>query len=161
MIRIKKEWILPVMGFMALAGSVLLSSCTSTVGLYEKTASFASHEWSSDNKPSFTFEISDTTHPYQLFFVVRHTDAYRYKNIWVNIQVKAPDSTYTVQRQFTLADGEKWLGSGMDDVFEHRIAFSKGPGLLKKGTYTFQLQQVMREDPLQSVLNAGIRIEKQ
>lgn len=161
MARIKKQLIHPLMGMLFLAGSVFLASCTATVGLYEKTASFASHEWSSDNKPSFTFEITDTVHPYQLYFVLRHTDAYRYKNIWVNIQVKSPDSTYTVSRQFNLADGEKWLGSGMDDVFEHRIAFSRAPGLLKKGSYTFELRQVMREDPLQHVLNAGIRIEKQ
>jgi hypothetical protein len=31
---------------------------------------------------------------------------------------------------------------------------------LKKGMYTFTLQHVMREDPLQYVMNAGIRVEK-
>lgn len=160
MVRIKKP-IVYLVGIMMAAGSAFIASCTSPVGLYEKTASFASHEWRSDDAPSFTFDITDTLQPYQLFFVMRHTDAYRYKNIWVEIQVKAPDSAYTVSRQFTLADGEKWLGSGMDDVYEHRIAFSKAPALFKKGSYTFVVKQIMREDPLHSVLNAGIRIEKQ
>lgn len=142
------------------AGSILFHACT-TVDLYEKTASFSKHEWGGDHQPSFTFSITDTTHPYQLFFVFRHTDAYHFKNIWVEIQVKEPDSTYTVSREFPLAAADKWLGEGMDDVYEHRVPFSKAPALLKKGSYTFTLRQVMREEPLQHVLNAGIRIEKQ
>jgi hypothetical protein len=32
--------------------------------------------------------------------------------------------------------------------------------LRKKGDYTFTLEQIMREDPLKNVLNAGLRIEK-
>ena len=30
----------------------------------------------------------------------------------------------------------------------------------KKGTYTFTISQIMREDPLEHVLNVGLRIEK-
>lgn len=138
----------------------LIQACT-TIDLYEKLASFPRHEWTSEHKPAFTFNITDTSHPYQLYFVLRHTDAYRYKNIWVEIQVKEPDSTYTVTREFNLAAADRWLGEGMDDVFEHRVPFSRAPALLKKGAYTFTLKQIMREDPLLNVLNAGIRIEKQ
>jgi gliding motility-associated lipoprotein GldH len=142
------------------AGSICLHACT-TIDLYEKTASFPRHEWSTAHQPSFTFSITDTAHPYQLFFVLRHTDAYHFKNIWVEIQVKEPDSTYTVSREFQLAAADKWLGEGMDDVYEHRVPFSKAPALLRKGSYTFTLKQIMREEPLLNVLNAGIRIEKQ
>lgn len=160
MVRIKKQIVQPVLALMAFTGSYLFESCTSTVGLYEKIASFPEQEWRSDNKPSFSFDITDTTHPYQLYFVIRHTDAYHFKNIWVEMEVKAPDSTYKISRQFTLADGEKWLGAGMDDVFEHRVPFAQAPSLFKKGSYTFVLTQIMREDPLHGVLNAGIRMEK-
>jgi hypothetical protein len=50
----------------------------------------------------------------------------------------------------------------MDDIVDQRIPFylNNIPTPLKKGKYTFTLQQVMREDPLQHVLNAGIRVEK-
>ena len=48
----------------------------------------------------------------------------------------------------------------MDDVFDHRIRITKSPIHLKKGVYQFSLQQIMREDPLPSILNAGIRVEK-
>lgn len=137
----------------------LLQACKQ-INVYEKMAFFPKHEWVSTNKPSFTFHIQDTAQPYQLFFVIRHADAYQYRNIWLNIQVKDPDSTYSVTREFKLADGEKWLGTGMDDIYEHRIPFANGAHILKKGDYTFTLSQIMREDTLSNVLNAGIRVER-
>lgn len=77
------------------------------------------------------------------------------------MDVKDPDTTYTVKREFTLANNTQWLGTGMDDIIEQRIPFDSKPFPLKKGMYTFTLQQVMREDPLQNVMAAGIRVEKQ
>jgi len=134
-------------------------SCTQ-LNVFEQQVAFATHEWSSADKPSFTFKIADTGNLYNLFVVLRHEDAYRYKNIWLNITVKDPDSTYTIKREFPLADNSRWLGTGMEDVIEHRITFNLLPVRLKKGSYTFILQQAMREDPLDHILNAGIRVEK-
>ena len=48
----------------------------------------------------------------------------------------------------------------MDDIYEQRHEFSQKPGRLKAGDYKFMLENIMREDPLQHVLNVGIRIEK-
>jgi hypothetical protein len=47
----------------------------------------------------------------------------------------------------------------MDDIYEHRVKLGD-PQLLVAGTYTFTLEQIMREDPLEHVMNAGLRIEK-
>ena len=79
----------------------------------------------------------------------------------MNLTVKGPADVVTVRREFVLGNNKKgWLGSGMDDIFEHRIAFNDKPAPLRKGKYTFTLQQDMREDPLDHILNAGIRVEK-
>lgn len=142
-----------------IATLVFLASCT-TLDVYEKTAAFPSHKWSNTQLLPFTFTIKDTTTPYNFYVVIRHEDAYNYKNIWLNIRVKDPDSTYTIKREFILADNTKWLGTGMDDIIEHRITFNPIPIHLKKGNYTFTLQQIMRDDTLQHLLNAGIRVEK-
>ena len=49
----------------------------------------------------------------------------------------------------------------MDDIFEHRIRITQTPFRFQKaGEYQFRLQQIMREDPLQHVLNVGLRVEK-
>ena len=138
----------------------MFCSC-STLDVYEKSAVFPSHEWKADQALPFTFEVKDTAAFYNFYIIIRHDEAYHYKNIWMNIQYRDPDSVYTIKREFALADNVKWLGTGMDDIIEHRIAFNSLPlKLKKKGNYTLTLQQIMREDPLQHVLNAGVRIEK-
>jgi len=145
-----------------IAAVVLFASCVKTNGVYERMAFFPKHEWNSKQKQSFDFEVTDTTVDYKLYFVLRHTDAYNWNNIWVNIELKAPDTTYVIKREFVLADNQKWNGTIVDDIVDQRIPFNQNniPTPLKKGKYTFTLQQVMREDPLQHVLNAGIRVEK-
>jgi gliding motility-associated lipoprotein GldH len=137
---------------------VFLTSCAK-LEVYEKIATFPRHEWASGDKKSFTFNIPDSTSPYNIWLVVRHEDAYNYRNIWLNIEVKEPDTSYTIRREFMLAGNNRWLGTGMDDVFEERVNFAALPRL-KKGDYTFTLQQIMREDPLQHLLNVGIRVQK-
>src|SRR5690606_34043495 len=101
--------------------------------------------------------------PHSIFFVIRHNEKYNYNNIYTNIYVKGPgiDSVLKIQKDILLATNEKgWLGSGMDDIYEHRVTLGKAEPL-KAGEYTFTLEQIMREDPLENVLNVGIRIEKQ
>ena len=147
--------------------SILLFCCVAfvascqTIDVFEKTTSFATHQWTSNTKPSFTFEITDTTSLYNIYLVLRHEDAYNYNNIWINLEAKSPKDLVTVRREFILANNKQgWLGSGMDDVFEHRVPFNNKPAPLHKGTYTFTLQQDMREDPLEHILNVGVRVEK-
>lgn len=71
------------------------------------------------------------------------------------------DSTLKIQQDVLLATNEKgWLGTGMDDVYEHRSALAARQPL-KAGTYTFTIEQIMREDPLREVLNVGLRLEKE
>lgn len=139
----------------------MLVRCT-TVDLYEKSVTIPDHQWKSGFKPTFQFTIKDTTVPYQLLFIMRHSEKYSYNNIYVNVYVKGPgqDSTLKIQKDLLLATNEKgWLGTGMDDIYEHRIPLAPAQSL-KAGTYTFTIEQIMREDPLKNVLNAGIRVDK-
>jgi gliding motility-associated lipoprotein GldH len=94
--------------------------------------------------------------------VIRHEDAFHYSNLWLNVITTAPNEKSNSQKvNLQLANNTTgWLGSGMDDVFDHRIRITSSPIHLKKGMYQFSLQQIMREDPLPAILNAGIRVEK-
>jgi gliding motility-associated lipoprotein GldH len=143
---------------------ILAFGCTPTVGVFEKNVAIPDHSWSSSFKPEVSFEIqSDTVSLYRLYVVLRHTDAYNYKNIWLNVGVQSPgDSMRQNRLNLVLANDDKgWLGKGMDDVYEHRIPLEATPrSFPKPGIYKFTLQQIMREDPLQHVMNAGIRLEK-
>ena len=135
-------------------------SCT-TIDLYEKNVTIPKHRWSSSFKPEFSFSITDTTASYQVFFVMRHTEKYNFNNIWINLYSQPPgDTMHKAKYELTLATNDKgWLATGMDDIYEHRIPLTN-PQSLKAGTYKFKIEQIMREDPLENVLNAGIRVEK-
>ena len=142
---------------------LLLHACTPPVGVFEKNISIPGHEWSSSVKPEISFEIKDTVALYRLYVVLRHTDAYGYKNIWLNVGVQSPgEKIFTNRINLLLAtDAKGWLGKGMDDVFEHRALLENVPRRFEKtGIYKFTLQQIMREDPLEHVMNVGIRLEK-
>lgn len=141
--------------------SILLLACN-TNNVFERTERFSGHEWPASKEPLMKFEISDTTSLYNIYVAIRHTDAYRYNNIWLNITTQSPGDTPRTQLlDISLADNTKgWLGNGMDDIFDRRARITQAPIRLKKGVYTFKLQQAMREDPLAYVLSAGIRVEK-
>ena len=144
------------------ASALLLTSCQ-TIDVFEKNVAFAKHEWNNAYKPEISFEITDTISYYNIYVVLRHTDAYRYKNMWLNVYTQVPGDTIINQRLDLLlaTDDKGWLGSGMDDIYEHRIRITQQPQrLARKGVYKFRLEQIMREDPLENVMNAGIRVEK-
>jgi len=141
--------------------SYLLPGCT-TVDLYEKSVTVPKHAWENSFRPSFDFEIKDTTTPYKLFLILRHNEKYNYNNIYVNVYVKGPgqDTAQKIQANLVLATNEKgWLASGMDDIYDHRIQLGPEQSL-KAGKYNFVIEQIMRENPLNNVLNVGLRIEK-
>lgn len=143
------------------SAAMLLFSCT-RINLYEKVVSIPDFAWKSSYKPAFTFNIEDTTSPYQVYVVLRHNDRYNWNNIWINLYSETPgDSVRKVQYELPLANKERWLGSAMGDVYEHRILITPQPVLFAKaGTYTYTIEQDMREDPLQNVINVGLRVEK-
>lgn len=140
-----------------------IQSCVN-IDVFEKNVSIPNQEWSSSFRPEIRFEITDTTSLYNIYVVLRHTNAYRYNNIWLNIYTQSPaDSVHKERLDLRLATDDKgWLGSGMDDIFEHRILVNRGQPLRfpRAGEYTFRLEQIMREEPLLHVMNVGIRVEK-
>lgn len=132
------------------------------IQLFEKTVSIPQHQWASSFRPQFEFDISDSTTPYNIFLVIRHSEKYNYSNIFLNLYIKGPgsDSTVKVQKEALLATNAKgWLGTGMNDIYEHRVLLAPNQQL-KTGKYSFTLEQIMRENPLNQVLNVGLRVEK-
>lgn len=145
--------------------SLLLTQCKQ-IDLYERTVDIPKHAWKSDFTPTFSFTIKDTTSLYGASLILRHTDAYPYNNIWLSIQVEAPDTLYVFRTEQRLGSNEQgWLGTGLNDVYEHRLSLNTalenaGVSFRRAGVYTFRLTQLMREDPLPHVLQAGIRVER-
>ena len=140
-----------------------LFGCKQEIGLFQKLVFLPEQSWSYSNKPNFKFQIPDTTSSYRVFFILRHTDAYEYSNIWITLSSKLPGDSNSRSERFNipLANETQWLGTGMDDIFDHRILLYPQPVRFKKpGEYAIELGQDMRVDPLPHVMNVGLRLEK-
>lgn len=122
--------------------------------------------WKSTFRPEFRFRIEDTAAAYQLFLIVRHTDDYRFQNIWLNLDSKGPgDSAYSLNRaELTLAaPNGRWLGRGLGAMYEQRVPVNtiNNPAYFRRaGEYTIRLTHDMRQDPLTDIVTVGIRLEK-
>lgn len=146
-------------------GSLLLALSISgcePIQLYEQNTTYPSHSWSSKEVNQYQFNITDTNSLYKIYFVIRHHNAYHYKNIWLQVNTQSPSDTVVKQTlNLQLADDQKgWLGVGMDDIYDQRIPVNATPTKLKLGIYHFGIQHTMREDPLLGVLATGLRVEK-
>ena len=133
-----------------------------TIPLSEQNTIHPEHQWNSAKPEKYLFNITDTSQMYKIVFVIRHHNAYHYKNIWLQVSTKSPsDSAITQTLNLQLADDQKgWLGVGMDDIFDQRIPINATPTKLKLGIYNFSMQHTMREDPLLGILATGLRVEK-
>jgi gliding motility-associated lipoprotein GldH len=148
---------------LMVSACMLAASCRQ-LDVYEKNVSIPAYKWAYSFTPGFDFEIKDTSAGYNILVVLRHTDAYRYNNIWINLGTQAPGDTVIKQQRLDLrlgADDKGWEGTGMDDIWEVRVPVTKAPVYFRKaGLYHFTLEQIMRENPLLNVMSAGVRVER-
>lgn len=147
-----------------LMAAFLLMSCNQwdTLRVFEKNVQVPGYEWSYNFRPSFTVEITDTAATYNIYVTLRHTEAYPFSNIWLLITTEFPGEKPQTRRvELPLADVTgKWLGSGMDDIYEHRIPIQQNALFNKPGSYHFSFEQNMRQNPLPHVMSVGLRVEK-
>ena len=147
-----------------LCSSWLLAGCLPSP-YYQSQEPIPQNAWNYNFKPSFTFNITDTTVNYQPYFIIRHTQAYQYNNIWMWLYIKTPGDSIAKKERINIVLAEqsgKWLGRGMGELFEQRMRVSLGDSIdfHKAGTYTISLEQNMRINPLPDIMNVGFRLEK-
>ena len=133
------------------------------IDVYEKNTVFHKHEFHSKDSEKGSFIIADTNAFYNLYIVVRHTDEYKYNNIWLSVGLKPPKDSISFQNlQLTLGDDSKgWEGVGMNDIWEARKLINGTPKRFKNpGKYEYCFVNIMRDDPLLHVMSIGLRVEK-
>lgn len=152
----------PVSFLLVAALSCFLVSCQQ-IDVYEKNTPIPQYEWQRNFTATGSFTIKDTSAYYNVNVVLRHTDAYAYNNVWLNIGLQSPgDSMYFQKIDLLLGnDASGWEGAGMNDIWEVRKLLNGQARRFKKaGTYQFQILQLMRDEPLKHVMSAGLRVEK-
>lgn len=152
---------------MLLSATALFAGCQMPSGAqFQKEVAIVNGEWSYQTQPFFSIDIQDTTAHYQTYILIRHDAAYPFANIWLRLWLKQPgDSAWTGGERLNLRLADisgAWLGTGMGSVWEHKIPLNRTDNLQfpKPGTYQIKMEQIMRNNPLKGVLNAGLIVEK-
>lgn len=146
-----------------LAAAISFSACNWATGVFEKNLNLPGHQWPAGIKPDIAFNISDTVSLYNVYIVIRHTDAYHFNNMYVRATVQEPGSANMKSGDYDLqlaTNGKGWIGTAMDDIYDARLLIQPKTKFSKSGVYHITLEQLMREDPLLNVLSAGLRVEK-
>lgn len=146
-----------------LANLCWLSACDEN-RVYEKNYDFANKAWPVDTIPTFEFEVQDTEQRYNIFWNVRNSIDYPYRNLYLTYYLEDTlgQSIATDLHNMHLFDpktGEPY-GSGLGDIFEHQIMALPNYKFDTAGVYRLRLEQYMRTDTLKDILSVGVRVEK-
>jgi gliding motility-associated lipoprotein GldH len=152
------KFILGVFAALTLFG---VQGCTDPTAVLDQNAEVANRNWSYVNRVRYDVKIEDETIPYNLYMNLRVTGDYRYSNIYVLLSQSSGSKKAVTRYQFPLAntDGE-WLGSGSGNLYSYQLPLRSQYKFPAKGTYHFEIEQNMRDNPLHEVSDVGLRVEK-
>lgn len=146
--------------FLAVILLFFIGSCDPDM-VYDRFQTIEDNTWQWNNPKIFRVDISDTTHMHNIYLQVRHTVDYPLRNLYMFIQVEGPAGQQlqdTVNMIIAEPDGT-WKGKGVGKLKELRLLYRKGTVFGDTGTYTFTLEQGMR-NPALPVTDVGVRIEQ-
>ena len=147
---------------MSLFIALLFSGCDRDK-FFDKSLSLPHNTWPQDEALSFTIPVEDTLSAYSFYINVRNSTSYNYNNIYFFLTTEYPDGGYsqdTIECLLAAKDGS-WMGKGTGSYRDNRIHIRDNIIFPRKGKYTLRLRQAMREDDLEGISEAGIRLEKQ
>ncbi len=127
-----------------------------------------SNKWHKDSIVSFKITPPDSTNAYNLFVNLRNTNAYKYNNLYLIVEMVFPHGkTIKDTLEYRMAEPSgKLLGTGYTDVKENRLWYKEQVVFNETGEYTVNMQHAMRENgkvngvtELEGITDVGFRIE--
>ncbi|WP_178991215.1 gliding motility lipoprotein GldH [Winogradskyella schleiferi] len=130
------------------------------------------NKWHKDSIASFNFKAPDTTKNYNLYVNLRNTNAYKFSNLFLIVELNYPNGKAvkdTLEYKMAAPNGEL-LGSGFSDLKENKLWFRgyKDPFKFnEEGDYQVNIQHAMRNngdvdgvENLEGITDIGFRVEK-
>ncbi|MDJ0366870.1 gliding motility lipoprotein GldH [Hymenobacter sp. H14-R3] len=154
---------------LPLAGAASLSACDPN-RVYEdnvdlKSPSGDAYVWDVQQRPDFTFAITDTAARYDVYFNVRNASGYGFYNLYLKHTLTGPDGRPAgpaLLHQMVLMDpktGEP-RGAGAGDIFDHQFLALPRQHFARAGTYKLTLEQYMRQNQLPGIMAVGVRVAR-
>lgn len=125
--------------------------------------------WNKDSIVSFKIKAPDSTNAYNLFVNLRNTNAYKYNNLFLIVEMDFPHGKKIKDTlEYKMADPTgKLLGAGITDTKENKLWYKENVVFKEKGEYVVKIQHAMRENGkvsgvvnLEGIIDVGFRIEK-
>ncbi|WNB17375.1 gliding motility lipoprotein GldH [Marivirga arenosa] len=152
------------MRFIYIISAIILftSACTED-RYFEENIDFTDRSWNMQDSVLFQFEIDSIELPYRVKLNLRNTMDYPYRNIYVQYYLKDSSEILNENLQniklFEAKTG-KPFGDRQSEIYSHQLLIQDSVYFPKKGKYTIQLEQYMREKELEGIVSAGIKIEQ-
>lgn len=141
-----------------------LGSCAEPT-VYQADVPIAEGVWDRSFKPVFEFDIADTVSRHDLFVDIRHTGEYPFSDLYLFVDLKGPNGrTGRDTVECLLADPTgRWYGKGLGFIFADRyqakVLYKMGDRFPAAGQYSIGLEQAMRTEKLNGVLDVGVTVE--
>lgn len=140
---------------------MLVMGCTDPNGIIDQNTSIENHNWSYANRVKYPVKIEDAAIPYNIYINLRVTGDYRYSNIFVLVRRSGPKLHALTRFEIKLADKDgQWLGRGSGNLYSYQVPLITNFKFPASGTYQFEIEQNMRDNPLHEVSDVGLRVEK-
>ena len=139
-----------------------LTGCGNGNTIIDKNDDVENRNWTYVNKFRDEVAIDDPNASYNIYINLRVTGDYKYSNIFILLTQAGPDKKSTTSRfELKLADKDgAWLGKGSGNLYSFQQPVITGYKFPAKATYTFYIEQNMRDNPLREVSDVGLRVEK-
>ncbi|MGC6429772.1 MAG: gliding motility lipoprotein GldH [Jejuia sp.] len=127
------------------------------------------NQWHKDSIISFKLNAPDTVNPYNLFVGLRNTNAYKYNNLFLIVEMNFPHGkTIKDTLEYRMAEPSgKLLGTGVTDTKENKLWYKENVVFNEAGEYEVSIQHAMREHGkvngiinLEGITDVGFRVEK-
>ncbi|WP_194768256.1 gliding motility lipoprotein GldH [Tamlana sp. I1] len=126
------------------------------------------NKWHKDSIINFKIHPPDSINPYNLFVNLRNTNAYKYNNIFLIVEMVFPHGkTVKDTLEYKMAEPSgKLLGTGYTDIKENKLWYKEQVVFSESGEYNVNIQQAMRENgmvngvvELEGITDVGFSIE--
>ncbi|MFD1258928.1 gliding motility lipoprotein GldH [Mucilaginibacter terrae] len=141
----------------------VITGCTDPNRVIDENISITNHNWSYGNKVKFNVDIEDPSTIYNLYLNIRVTSNYKYSNMFVLVYQSGGSVKKAVATRYELklaSPTGEWLGKGSGSMYSYQIPFKTNYSFPAKSKYRFEIEQNMRDNPLHSVSDVGLRVEK-
>lgn len=140
----------------------LLYACQPS-SIYKDKVKFTDQVWQLALTPTFRFQVEDTTQPYHIFFYIKNSLEYPYRNLYITYYLEdaAGSSLCTELKNFELFDAKtgKPLGQGWGQTQSQEFLLLENYRF-PRGEYTLKVEHFMRTDNLPGVRAIGIKVSK-